>query len=478
MPGRHTPLTAIPEIESYPRSYMSTFSIKRGYNIPVQGEANTADGRLDAPRPASYSVHPLEFGAKLKPRLKVEVGDAVKIGSPLFVDKAHPEVVFASPAAGKVSDIKYGPRRVIEAITITADGEDAVQFENFRQGEIKNVARQRLIDLLLNGGVWPYIRRRPFDEIARSTETPASIFVNCMDTAPLAADPAFALKDKFAEFEAGIEALKILADGKKVHIVTAHGGESIFTKVQGQGVEQHTFKGKHPAGLVGTHISRIDPLVGSQSKLVWYCNARDVVMLGSFLLVGQYPTEKIVAVAGVGATKRGYYRARVGQSAESIIGRNLADGEQRIISGNLLTGAKIRGDIAVGFYDDLITVIPEGRERHFIGWMLPGLSRWTYSRAFVSAMIPGRKYAMHTNKNGEKRSMVKTGDYAKVVALDVLPDYLAKAILSEDIEMMEQLGILECAPEDFALCSYICPSKTEFTEIIQQGLDLMQAELV
>ncbi|MCR9141526.1 MAG: Na(+)-translocating NADH-quinone reductase subunit A [bacterium] len=457
---------------------MSTFHIKRGYNIPVKGEADVSGGLLEAPRPGHYTVHPLDFGDGLKPRLQVETGDSVKIGSPLFVDKAQPEVVFASPAAGKVSDIQYGPRRVIESITIQSSGDDAEQFENFRQGEIKNLARERLIEHLLSGGVWPYIRQRPFDIIASPGATPASIFVNCMDTAPLAADPEFALKDKFAEFEAGIEALQVLAANNTVHIVTnGRAKDSVFARAKGANVEQHTFTGKHPAGLVGTHISRIDPLVGGHGKVIWYLNARDVVMLGSFLLVGQYPTEKVVAVVGNGVNKRAYYRARVGQSAESIIGKNLAEGEQRIVSGNLLTGAKIQSGNALGFYDGTLTVLPEGRERHFIGWMLPGLARWTYSRAFVSAIMPGKKYAMHTNKNGEKRAFVKTGDYSKVISLDVLPDYLCKAILSEDIELMEQLGIMECSPEDFALCSYICPSKVEFTEIIKQGLDLMQAEL-
>ncbi|MEQ9362626.1 MAG: hypothetical protein RIF32_00200, partial [Leptospirales bacterium] len=317
---------------------MSTFHIKRGYNIPVKGQANPSDGLLDAPRPGTCTVHPLDFGSGLKPRLQIETGDAVKIGSPLFVDKAHEEVVFASPAAGKILDIKYGPRRVIESITIESSGEDAEQFENFRPGEIKNIARERLVEHLLKGGVWPYIRRRPFDVVARPDDKPASIFVNCMDTAPLAADPEFALKDKFAEFEAGIEALQILAGENKVHVVTnGRVKESIFARAKGSKVEQHSFSGKHPAGLVGTHISRIDPLVGGHGKVIWYLNARDVVMLGSFLLVGQYPTEKIVAVVGNGANKRAYYRARAGQSAESIIGKNLAEGEQRIVSGNLLT---------------------------------------------------------------------------------------------------------------------------------------------
>ncbi len=464
---------------------MKVHKVRSGYDIPLKGQPDPSAGIQDAPNPKTYTVRPVEFGAQLKPRLKVETGDSVKIGTTLFVDKRNPDVCYASPAAGKITDIRYGPRRVIEAIVISPSGEDAEQFQNFRSGEIANQKRDDLVKLLLEGGMWPFIRQRPYDINANPEDTPASIFVNCMDTGPLAPDPEIALRGKRPEFEAGINALKVLAGGNKIHVVINGGkkqspdSEQLFTGLSG--VEYHAFAGKHPAGLVGTHITTIDPIIGyaNNRKVIWYLNARDVVKLGSFLLVGQYPTENVIAVGGHGvkAERRKYFRVRSGADIGSLLDGYLEDGELRIISGNVLTGTQISKEEGLGFYDSVITVIPEGRERRFIGWMLPGFSRWTWSRAYMSAAVPGRRYAMDTNKNGEKRAFVKTGDYRKVMGIDVLPEFLVKAILAEDIEQMEALGIMECAPEDFALCAYICPSKIEFTEIVRDGLEMMHKEL-
>lgn len=421
--------------------------------------------------PNSSGVYPAEFHG-IKPRLDVKPGDSVKVGTPLFHDKKLPEIRFGSPASGKITDIQYGPARRVDRITISRAGDDFEQHPNYRPSEIASLKREALIDHLLSGCVWPYIRQRPFDRVANPHETPSSIFINCMDTAPLANNPEFSLKDKIPEFRAGIEALKILSG--RVHVVVSAGKkESVFANVEG--VELHAFSGKHPAGLVGTHISRIDPI--RHGKTVWYLNARDVTMIGSFLLVGQYPTERIVAVAGSGSTEKKYFRTSLGASIGAYVQNDSSREELRIISGNLLTGRAIQPDSFPGFYDDLITILPEGRERHFLGWLLPGLNAPSFSRAFLSSLFPGRKYAMNTNLNGGQRAFVKSGDYERVVGLEIYPAFLAKAILSEDIDTMEALGILECAPEDFALCSYICPSKIEFAEIIQNGLDMMEAEI-
>ena len=449
---------------------MEVYKIKKGFDLPIQGRADAQFAESTAPK--SIGVHPIEFKG-LKPKLIVQEGDSVKVGSPLFFDKSRPEIQFCSPATGTISEIKYGPRRVIEAIRIApSETEEFEQHENFRPDAISQVGRENLVKLLLKAGLWPYFRQRPFDIIPDPGSEPASIFVNCMATAPLAADPEFALQGKFAEFKAGMEALKVLC--KTVHVVVdGKKPDSEFLKVEG--VQKHGFTGPHPAGLVGTHISKIDPI--THHKTLWYLNARDVVKLGAFLLVGQYPTERVVCTAGSGLTKRQYFRTVSGASLNDLLDKDIIDSELRYISGDVLTGRQITENDYVGFYDDTITVIPEDRERRFIGWLLPGAKRHTFSGAYISAFIPGQVFNMKTNKNGEKRALVKTGDYEKVTALDVLPDFLVKAILAEDIEMMEQLGILECAPEDFALCTYICPSKTEFTEIIQDGLDLMQKEM-
>ena len=449
---------------------MKTYKVSRGYDIPIQGEP---EQRIDEGfRPKTVGVCPNRFHG-IKPRLDVAVGDSVKVGSTLFHDKTNPEIRFASPAAGKIAEIKLGPRRVIEEIQISSSGVEFEQFENFRTHEIGGQDRGKLIDLLLKAGVWPFIRQRPFSRIATPTDTPSSLFINCMDTAPLASDPAFVLQGKEEEFKAGVEACKVLSPNGVHLVVDGNAQNSFFQNVEG--VEKHAFTGKHPAGLVGTHIHEIDPL-GPHTKVVWYLNARDVVALGSFLLIGQYPTDRVVAITGTGAKKRRLVRTQLGVRLSELLEGETED-DVRFVSGNVLTGAQKNADGFLDFYDDQVTVIPEGREQYFMGWLVPGLWRWTYHRAYASALLPGKKFAMHTNTNGEERAFVKTGDYEKVVAIDVLPDFLCKAILANDIDLMEQLGILECDVEDFALCSYISISKIEFTEIIKKGLDMMEAEI-
>ena len=267
---------------------------------------------------------------------------------------------------------------------------------------------------------------------------------------------------------------------KNVHVVVNgnHGQDSIFARAlqATDGVTISAFSGNHPAGLVSTHIEKLAPIL-DLGHLVWYSTAADVVAIGQYLTSGTFPVERVVALSGSALSETGYIKAPVGCPVQNLIGDRLRDGENRLISGDVLTGQTVSLNESIGLYHSGLTVIPEGRAERFLGWLSPGFGLPTWSRAYLSAFIPGKTFAQHTNLNGEHRALVKTGDYRKVCSLDILPEQLIKAILSEDIEMMEQLGILEVAPEDLALCSYICPSKTEFTEIIQAGLDLMQAEL-
>ena len=456
---------------------MKKYSIRRGYDIPLKGEPGSL--LKDAPTPSYFSVRPCEFHY-VKPKLQVAEGDEVKIGSPLFIDKRNPELIFTSPASGRVHEIRFAPRRLIEAIVIEAgSGEDHKQWPSFQSGEIGKAKKDDLKKKFLEAGLWPHIRQRPFDIIADPKREPDAIFINCMDTAPLSADPEFTLKDRLVDLRAGLEALGVFS--KEVHItINGRLRDSIFQSLPlaESKFRVHRFAGPHPAGLVSTHIHNISPL--HAKKMIWYLNARDAAALGSFLLLGRYPTERIVALTGMGIAhkeERCYYKIKAGASLGGLLKHKLADGEQRLISGNPLTGKKIGEKDSMGFYDDTLTVIPEGKDRHFVGWMLPGSNRPSWSQAFLSSLLPWRKYNMSTNKNGEERALVKTGDYEKLMGLEILPSFLVKAILCEDIELMEQLGIYEAAPEDFALCSYICPSKVEFCQIVRSGLDMMLAEL-
>lgn len=444
---------------------MTDYKIKEGYKVPILGEARKEISDLS--HPPFVGVCPVEFPG-LKPKLAVKVDDEVKVGTPLFFDKKNPSLQFVAPASGRVTAINYGPRRVIEEIIITTS--KSYEYESFSKhsaGEIGKLDREDLVGQLMQGGLWPYIRKRPYNKIASPDDAPKAVFVNCMDTAPLAGDPAYALKDQGDAFKAGVSALEVLCP--TVHVCAQTGADN--SPFQGAG-NFHTFSGKHPAGLTGTHISRIAPI--NKGEWVWCLNARDVVMIGRFLMEGRYPVERVVTVAGPGATKPQYYRAQLGMKMKDIVNGNHEAGEQRYVSGNVLSGATREAEGYLGFYDDLVTVLPEGREQRFIGWMMPGGIQ-SYGRSYITGFFSSL-FKMNTNQNGGHRAIIQSGIFENVVALDVHPEFLLKATMAEDIDAMEQLGILECDPEDFALCTYLCPSKTEVSGIIAGGLELMEKE--
>lgn len=447
---------------------MADFKINKGYDVPIKGVA--AKEISDLPKPSIVGLCPIEFSG-MKPKLAVKEGDTVKVGSPLFCNKKQPEIVFVSPASGTVSQIKYGPKRVLEEVVVTASKTAEYEsFEAFNLAKIANTSRDAMVDALCKRGLWPLIRRRPFSKIAHFAEAPKSLFVNCMDTAPLACDPNFASEGKEAAFEAGIAALKVLVN--KVHVVTAPNASSVFKKASG--VTFHTFTGKHPTGLVGTHINKIDPI--NKGDVVWTLNARDVIAIGATLLSGKYDVERVVAVAGPGAKKPQYYRTQLGVKVEDLLKGGTGSEEQRYISGNVLYGSQKSKESYLGYYDNLLTVIPEGREQHLLGWALPTFNKQSFTRTLPTGFMPGKKFDMNTNLNGGRRAIIVSGEWDKVVAVDVVPEFLIKATMANDLDAMEQLGLLEVDPEDFALCTYVCPSKTEITQVIADGLELMEKE--
>lgn len=450
---------------------MKKITIKRGYDIPLAG--SPAHNIEDISSPGLLAIAPGDFKGT-KPALMVKTNDYVKIGSPIFHDKKRPELLFVSPAAGRIIEIVYGPRRIIEKIVISSESNDALQHHSYRPDQIARTPAAELIELMHRGGVWPLIRQRPFNRIASPEHLPSSVFINCMNTAPAGAPSWVAMQGKNASIQAGIDALKVISGGKKIHMAMGP-QEAASDLATLQGVESYLFEGPHPAGLVGTHIAHIDPLSGH--KLVWYLNIRDVALLGDFLLVGHYPTERIIAVAGPAASEPHLFRTRQGVRPSDLLKSDFDNSSTRIISGNVLTGKKIGQDGVIDFYTGEITLVKEARDRHLLGWMMPGLNKASSSRTFLSGFLAKKQFPVNTSNNGEKRAFVMTGRYRDVVALDIYPDFLARAVLTEDIEMMEKLGILECDPEDVALCSYICPSKIEFTEIIDRGLDMVEKEL-
>ena len=454
---------------------MIKHKLKKGYEIKLAGK--TEKVVVDAELSKLYASQPPDY-IGLKPRLEVEEGNAVKIGTPLYYDKLKPEIKFVSPASGKVVLINRGDRRAILEVVVESDGQDAtIDFGKYRIEELEKLGSDDLKKQLLESGLWPVIRQRPFSKIADPETTPRDIFICAMDTAPLAADPEFLLENEDDNFQAGIKVLKTLTEGKLYLTVDGSKDAHVSAIEKAQDVEVHSFKGKHPAGNVSVHIHHIAPI--AVGDIVWYIYAADVALIGKLFLTGVYPVERIVAVSGssVKAEARKYYKTRVGTNVQSLANEgDLVDEHERYISGNVMSGRKLTENGYLGFYDRTLTIIPDSRKRVLFGWLTPGLKDESFSRLFLSNLIPSKEYIKDTRIHGGKRAFIQTGEYEKVLPMDILPMHLVKSIMAEEIEDMLALGLLEVDEEDFALCSYICPSKIHFGTYIRQGLDVLEKE--
>lgn len=450
---------------------MSTIvKVRRGLNIPMEGRAENVLVRKNMSE--TYGVKPLDFPGLL-PKLEVQEGDVVRAGTPLFYDKYRPEVKFSSPVSGEVVEIRRGERRQILEVVVKANG--SVEYQVFGAAQPAALTRNQVVEKLLVSGVWPYIRQRPFGIVANPNDTPKAIFISCFDTAPLAPDMDFSIQGENENFQAGIDALSKLTPGK-IHLGlnADYPAASAFAKANG--VEHHYFRGPHPAGNVGVHIHHIDPI--GKGDVVWVVNPLDVVIIGRLFLKGIYDASRVIALAGSEVTSPRYYRVISGAQIDSITSGNLNSNiELRYISGNVLTGTKVEPFGYLGFYDNMVTVIPEGNHYEFFGWMSPGFNKFSASRTFLSRLTPWRKFKFDTNLHGGKRAYVITGQYEKVMPMDILPVHLIKAILANDIERMEQLGIYEVVEEDMALCEYVCTSKTDVQQILRKGIESLIKEL-
>ncbi len=446
-----------------------TVRIKRGYNIPIKGEAEKAIAGES--NPIRYGVKPVDFPG-LTPKLEIKPGDRIKAGAPLFHDKNNPEIKFNSPVNGAVISVERGERRRILEVVIEKSGD---AYIDFGKADPASLSRDKITERLLLSGLWPAVRQRPYHIIAKPGDSPKSIFISGFDTSPLAPDYDF-IMDNFPArlFQTGISAIKKLTDGK-VHLVLKKDGTETPEKYNVEDVEISYFSGPHPAGNVGIQIHHLDPV--NKGEVVWYINFQDVFAIGNLFTEGVYKPERLIALTGSEVLNPQYYRGLSGGSVAPMIRDNIRSWNLRYISGNVLTGTKINADGYLGYYDSQVTVIPEGDKYEFFGWLLPGADKLSYSKTFLSSLLPKKTFKPDTNYHGGERAFVVTGLYEKVFPMDIYPMYLLKAIIAEDIDLMENLGIYEVAEEDFALCEFICPSKIEIQSVIRKGLDLMIKEM-
>ncbi len=422
--------------------------------------------------PEAVASKPPNFTG-ITPRLLVREGEEVQSGTPLFSDKTNEAIKFCSPVSGEVLEIVRGEKRRILEIRILADKN--TEYLAFPKANPHDLSREQIIEALLNAGAWPFIRQRPFGIIANPADKPKSIFIPAHDTNPLAPDNNFILESTGADFQTGLNVLQKLTDGK-VHLNVSPDQDGATSFVQAKGVAINKFSGPHPAGNVGVQIHHIDPL--NKGEVVWYLYPQDVLILGRLFNHGTFDATRTIALTGSQVKEPKYYKTVVGASIKSLLADGgLKEEENRIISGNVLTGRQILSDGYLDFYDSQITVIPEGRDPEFLGWLRPGFEKLSMSRTFFSWLSPNKKRDLNTNMHGEERPFVVTGEYEKVFPMDIYPVQLLKSILIEDIELMENLGIYEVVEEDFALCEFVCTSKIESQDIIRRGIELIRKEM-
>ncbi|WP_047551153.1 Na(+)-translocating NADH-quinone reductase subunit A [Psychroserpens sp. Hel_I_66] len=442
--------------------------IKKGLDIKLVGEAEkTVEQAIIS---NFCTIRPEDFHS-ITPKLVAKEGASVKAGDVLFYNKDVEAMKFVSPVSGEVVEIERGPRRRIDAIKIQTNKPQS--FKDFGKFDVNSNADATKAHLLASG-CWTFIKQRPYDVIANPEKSPKAIFISGYATAPLAADLDYVLAGKEAELQAAVSALAKLIEGK-VHIGIGSNNSPLANI---KDALTHKVSGPHPSGNVGTHINKLSPI--NKGEIVWTINAQDLVIIGELLLTGKFNAERMVALAGSSVKKPRYFKTIIGSEVSTMVYDNGVDkdGNDRIISGNVLSGKQLKPDGALGYYDNLITVIPEGDDYEFFGWNKPVFNKISTSRALTFSWLnPKKKYELDTNTNGEHRAFVITGSYEEVFPLDIYPMQILKACKYEDLDEMEALGMYEVAPEDFALTEFICVSKQPHQDIIRKGLDLMLKEI-
>ena len=439
--------------------------IKTGLDLPIKGSPKQEIGEGNAIKRVAVigSDYP-----GMKPTMLVQEGDQVKLGQPLFADKKNDGVQFTAPGSGKVIEINRGERRVFQSVVIELDGKDtAVKFKSHT--DLAALTRDAVVEELVESGLWTAIRRRPYEKIPAINAVPHSIFVNAMDTNPLAGDQALAIARQPEAFVDGISVISKLTEGK---VFVCRDPQAVFDAGSAQ-VE--TFSGKHPAGLVGTHIHHLDPV--GEGKEVWHVSAQDVIAIGRLFKEGVLSTERVVSLAGPSVKSPRLVVTRVGASLDELTAGELVDGSHRVVSGSILGGRTASGVFGyLGRYHQQVSVLEEGTHRVPFGWLSPGTNKHSVMGIYLSKLMPGKLLDYTTNTNGSPRAMVPVGAYEKVMPLDILPTQLLRSLIVGDTDMAVKLGALELAEEDLALCTYVCPGKYEYGPILRDNLTTIELE--
>lgn len=442
-------------------------TIKKGLDVPVVGSPQQVihDGN------AIKTVATLgEEFVGMRPTMYVKVDDRVKKGQILFEDKKNPGVKFTAQASGVVKEINRGEKRVLQSVVIEIDGNEQETFSSYPASELSTIARENVVTNLVNSGLWTALRTRPYSKVPAIDSAPNSIFVSAMDTNPNAANPEVIINEQAETFKQGLVVLSRLTEGDV--FVSKALGANIPVEAN---VNVNEFTGKHPAGLVGTHIHFLKPV--SADKFAWHLGYQDVIAVGKLFTTGELDNTRVISLAGPAAKNPRLVRTLLGASTVELIENEVETGELRVVSGSLLSGSTAKGVHAyLGRYHVQLSLILEGREKEFIGYMYPGSNKFSVTRAYLSHFFPKKLFNMTTTTNGSARAMVPIGNYERVMPLDILPTLLLRDLAAGDTDSAQQLGALELDEEDLALCTFVCPGKTDYGVLLRDCLTTIEKE--
>lgn len=442
--------------------------LRKGLDINLKGKAPAEI--MSVKEPGFYALCPDDFTG-VTPKVVVKEQEYVLAGGPLFIDKNHPEVKFVSPVSGVVTSVERGARRKVLSITVEAAPEQ--DFEEFGKQNVSTMNGEAVKEALLGSGMFAFIKQRPYDVVADPSVAPRAIFVSAFDTNPLAPDFEMALKGEELNFQTGLDALAKMA--KTYLSISVNQKSPALT--QAKNVVVTAFDGPHPAGNVGVQINHIAPV--NKGETVWTIDAQAVIFIGRLFNTGRVDLTRMVAITGSEVKKAAYCKLKVGALLTDVLAGNVNNGKElRYISGNVLTGKQISANGFLGAFHSQVTVIPEGSDVHeMFGWIMPRFNEFSTSRSYFSWLMGKKEYTLDARVKGGERHMIMSNEYDRVLPMDIMPEYLIKAIIAGDIDRMEQLGIYEVAPEDFALCEFVCSSKMELQRIVRDGLDMLRREM-
>ena len=448
------------------------FLIKKGLNIPITGEPKQVIENGNKVK--SVAILGMDY-VGMKPTMLVNEGDAVKLGQILFEDKKNPGVVFTSPGAGIVKNINRGEKRVLQSVVIELKGSEQEAFDKYKDSELSQLDPEKVKANLLKSGLWTSLRTRPYGKIPTVDSKPKSIFITAIDTRPLAADPTVVIKDRSADFFNGIAVLSRLSEGKT--FVCKATGASIAVS-DSTTVAVAEFSGPHPAGLPSTHIHFVDPV--SADKFVWYIDYQAVIAIGALFTTGKLNVERVISLAGPTIKNPRLVRTRVGANTDDLVAGELADVENRVISGSVLHGHLAKDWAAyLGCYHLQVSVLQEGRAREFFGWIVPGKDKYSALDVYLKSRQDrkaNRKFSFTTNKNGSNRAIVPVGIYETVMPMDILPTPLLKSMIVGDTDQAQLLGCLELDEEDVSLFTFVDPGKHDFGPVLRANLTKIEKE--